>query len=406
MSGTVFTSETFSKSADFNSNTRIICRVCEKQFSQYTCPRCNIRYCSLHCYKSHSVRCTESFMRENVMDELLQVQPNEESKSKMLDILKRFHEEEEEEVDSLDKEDSDSSFSEEIIQKILSGGQISLDDLSIEEKKNFQRAVASGELSRLIEPWDPWWLKPCAKFLSLSSDGTQLVRPVIENDPDGDRWHDIPQGPESPLPPVTKLTAASPSPLLSVHLVDIIYSYCFTIRLYNGDWRADPLESSTVLLSVSSVLGQNRQPQTVSEALLHCLEQTCSPSYKDMGGWQLGLRVMDDVIHLLHLGGDALVCLLCDMRDLVEMGERELKSEKMDRSRRAEVRSKLKSAERKVYFVMCWVHEQPDGAWCSLAAIVNTEKASAVEYAGSRTSDARFQEKVETKAKPLIKEVQ
>lgn len=34
-------------------------------------------------------------MRENVMEELQQMQPNEESKSKMLDILKRFHEEEE-----------------------------------------------------------------------------------------------------------------------------------------------------------------------------------------------------------------------------------------------------------------------------------------------------------------------
>ncbi|KAL0372919.1 UNVERIFIED_CONTAM: hypothetical protein Scaly_0973500 [Sesamum calycinum] len=135
MPDTIVTSETSSKSSDFNSNSRIICRVCEKQFSQYTCPRCNTRYCSLHCYKSHSLRCTESFMRENVMEELQQLQPDEQSKSKMLDILKRFHEEEE--TDSLDEEESDSSLSEETIQKILSGGQISFDDLSVEEKETF-----------------------------------------------------------------------------------------------------------------------------------------------------------------------------------------------------------------------------------------------------------------------------
>ncbi|KAI3470759.1 hypothetical protein Pfo_027422 [Paulownia fortunei] len=411
MSKTVFTSGTSSKSADFNSNSRVICRVCEKQFSQYTCPRCNIRYCSLHCYKSHSLHCTESFMRENVIEELQQLQTDEENKSKMLDILKRFHEEEE--TDSFDEEELDTSLSEETIQKILSGDQISFNDLSPEEKKHFQRAVASGELSKLIEPWDPWWLKPSAKHISLSSNGTRLVQPIVkeelgasEIDVDSNKWHDIPPGPETPLPPVSKLTASGPSPLLAVHLVDIIYSYCFTLRLYNGDWKADPLESATVVLSVSFVLVQDGQPETVLEALLHSLEQTCSPAYRHMGGLQFGLRLMDDVIHLLYLGGDALICLLCDMQKLIQTAETELKSEKLHKSKRAELKSKLKSAERKIYFIMCWIHEQPSEAWSSLAAIVNTEKSSAMEYADSTRSAIRLGEKTERRGEPLIKEVQ
>jgi len=40
--------------------TRIICHVCQKQFSQYTCPRCNSRYCSLQCYKV--CKCTSSYL--------------------------------------------------------------------------------------------------------------------------------------------------------------------------------------------------------------------------------------------------------------------------------------------------------------------------------------------------------
>ncbi|KAL2233118.1 UNVERIFIED_CONTAM: hypothetical protein Sindi_1491800 [Sesamum indicum] len=395
MPDTVFTSETSSKSSDFNSNSRIICRVCEKQFSQYTCPRCNTRYCSLHCYKSHSLRCTESFMRENVMEELQQLQPDEQSKSKMLDILKRFHEEEE--TDSLDEE----------------GGQISFDDLSVEEKKRFQRAVATGELSKLIEPWDPWWFKPSAKNISLGSDGIQLVRPIeeeglgpsSENDVESDQWHEIPPGPDTPLLPVSKLTVSAPSPLLTVHLVDIIYSYCFTLRIYNGDPKSDPLESVMVVLSVSSVLGQGGQPETIAEALLHCLERTCSPTYRHMGGLQFGLRLVDDIIHLLYLGSAALVCLLCDMQKLIQAAEKELKSEKLYKSKRAELKSKLRSAERKVYFMMCWVYEQPSEAWSSLAAIVNTEKSSAMEFADSKRSTVRMEEKTERSGKPLIKEV-
>lgn len=265
----------------------------------------------------------------------------------------------------------------------------------------------------MIEPWDPWWLKPSAKNISLSPDGTQLIQGVLkeelgasENDAESDeKLHEIPPGPETPLLPVSKLITTPPSPLLTFHLIDIIYSYCFTLRLYNGDWRADPLESATLLLSVSSVLCQSGQPETVLEALLHCLEQTCSPAYKHMGGLQFGLRLMDDVVHLLSLGGNALACLLCDMQKIIQTGERELKSEKLHKSKRVELKSKLKSAERKIYFIMCWVHEQPPEVWTSLAAVVNMEKSSAMEYANTKGTAMRTEEKTE-RGKPLIEEVE
>jgi len=41
-------------------------------------------------------------MKENVVQELQQMQPNEQTKQKMLDILKRFHAEEE--MDSTDED--------------------------------------------------------------------------------------------------------------------------------------------------------------------------------------------------------------------------------------------------------------------------------------------------------------
>ncbi|PQQ10599.1 zinc finger HIT domain-containing protein 2 [Prunus yedoensis var. nudiflora] len=180
-----------------------------------------------------------------------------------------------------------------------------------------------------------------------------------EDDLESNQADEIPPGPDTPLPPVSKLSSTKPSPTLAVHLVDIIYSYCFTLRLYNGDWLSDATGSAMVLLSVSSVLGQGGQPETVLEALSYCLEQNCSPAFRQMGGLQFGLGLIDDVITLLTLGTPALLCLLCDLQRMVQAGERELKSEKPRKSRRAEIRSKLKLAERKIYFIMCWVHEQP-----------------------------------------------
>ncbi|OVA01486.1 SHQ1 protein [Macleaya cordata] len=398
--------------------SRIICRVCQKQFSQYTCPRCNSRYCSLQCYKTHSVRCTESFMRENVVAELRQMQPDDKEKQKMLDILKRFHSEEED-MESMDEEDDDDvaslGLSESHLVSSLSGNEVSLDDLSPEEIKQFKRAVASGELSKLIKPWEPWWFKHSARTISFSREGTQLVQPVNHQDTtlppqdtlEDDHSSEIPPGPESALPPINKLSSTNPSPLLSVHLIDIIYSYCFTLRLYNGDWKSDAFDAAMVVLSLSSVLGEGGQPETVSEALSHCLEQTCSPVYRHTGGLQFGLALFDDVITLLNLGRNALVCALCDLQRLVQACGRELKSENARKLKRGEIKSKLRLADRKVYFLMCWVHEQPDEAWSSLAAIVGVEKGSIAEmYNGGRNKPMQINGNRECKDKVLIEEVQ
>ncbi|XP_028758571.1 zinc finger HIT domain-containing protein 2-like isoform X1 [Neltuma alba] len=383
--------------------SRIICHVCQKQFSQYTCPRCNSRYCSLQCYKSHSLRCTESFMQENVVQELQQMQPDDETKRKMLDILKRYHSEEE--SDSMDEDCP--TLSEEIIEKVLSGGEVNFDDLSVEEKKRFQRAIASGELSKMLKPWDPWWFKLSARNISLSKEGAQLVQPLSEEKEDvlgSNECNDIPPGPEAPLPPVSSLSSREPSPLLTVHLVDILYSYCFTLRLYNGDWRSDALGSAMVALSVSSVLGQGVQPESVLEALSHCLEQVCSPAYRHMGGLQFGLNLIDDVISLLSLGSSALLCALSDMNRLIQSGEKELKSSKPRKQRRDEIRSNLKMAQRKIYFIMCWVHEQHEEAWSSLAVIVRAEKASVIEFEWSNSGEG-LKSKAKTKSKCLIEEI-
>ncbi|CAN6289012.1 unnamed protein product [Urochloa humidicola] len=395
-----------SSSSSSAETTRVICRVCQKQFAQYTCPRCNSRYCSLPCYKGHSLQCTESFMRENVMDELKQMQPEDESKKKMLDILKRLHLEEEMESDGEDE----SVLSEELIQKVMSGEEIKLEDLSDDEIKGFRQALASGQLSKMIEPWTPWWKKPSARSISLSPDGSQLIRQVSEEDTsisdpmidEETSINEIPEGPESPLPSLKQLTRVEPSPLLAVHLVDILYSYCFTLRLYNGDWHSDPLGASTVALSMSKVMGEDAKPETVPEALTACIEETCSPAYRHTGGFRLAIGLVDDIITILSLGHNALVCALSDFHRLIEAGRSMLKVEKMGKTQSAQSSSKLRGAARKLFFMTCWVHEQPDEAWPPLARIVEVQKASLEEL---DTENHKANRKSKQQSKVLIEEL-
>lgn len=50
------------------------------------------------------------------------------------------------------------------------------------------------------------------------------------------------------------LTKARPSPLLQLHLLDLLYSYCYVLRLYNGDYTSDPAGAADMLFSLSAVL--------------------------------------------------------------------------------------------------------------------------------------------------------
>ncbi|GAB4834930.1 hypothetical protein Ancab_033196 [Ancistrocladus abbreviatus] len=72
-----------------------------------------------------------------------------------------------------------------------------------------QKAVASGELSKMIEPWDPWRLKPSAQTISFGQDRVRLVQPLIkqkpsrspEDDSGSNLINEIPPGPETLLSP-------------------------------------------------------------------------------------------------------------------------------------------------------------------------------------------------------------
>ncbi|XP_032409998.1 zinc finger HIT domain-containing protein 2 [Xiphophorus hellerii] len=80
------------KISEDESNARIsraVCMLCERKPSNYTCPRCNLQYCGLSCYRSpdHSA-CSEEFYKESVLQELKDMGKTEaEGKRKMQEIL-------------------------------------------------------------------------------------------------------------------------------------------------------------------------------------------------------------------------------------------------------------------------------------------------------------------------------
>ncbi|CAL8254076.1 unnamed protein product [Lota lota] len=72
-----------------NTNKGTVCGLCKSKPSCYTCPRCNVPYCCLVCYRSPDhVLCSEEFYKQSVLQELKDMGESAAgSRRKMQDIL-------------------------------------------------------------------------------------------------------------------------------------------------------------------------------------------------------------------------------------------------------------------------------------------------------------------------------
>jgi hypothetical protein len=75
-------------------------RRCARQYARYTCPRCNLAYCALACYKQHSESCTSQFHKEHAAGELQGVRAEDGDKRAMQEILRRVAEQQREDEEA------------------------------------------------------------------------------------------------------------------------------------------------------------------------------------------------------------------------------------------------------------------------------------------------------------------
>ncbi|XP_014248871.1 zinc finger HIT domain-containing protein 2 [Cimex lectularius] len=212
------------------------CGICNKNDYKYVCPRCNILYCSVPCYKAQMhLDCSESFYKESIEAMLKAEGKNSESRRKMEEILRRVNEQEYDTDDSDDIEDMSSR---------LEG--VNLDDaqsiwekLTDEERKEFMELVRTGDATALIPEWEPWWSEkhPIPKVRDLedvSHNNYKNNCPKLRN-----------------VPNLSLVTKVEPSPLVYFNLVNTIAGYTLMMRYYNGSFENLTLEAVTVFVNVT-----------------------------------------------------------------------------------------------------------------------------------------------------------
>ncbi|KZT07481.1 uncharacterized protein LAESUDRAFT_724932 [Laetiporus sulphureus 93-53] len=224
----------------------IPCAICRRQFSKYTCPGCNVPYCSLTCFRSEAhAECSESFYRKEIESDVRSApSKTAEERQKMMELLKHFEE------DSMDdsvlgalqgEEDEDGGT--DLAERV---GGLDLDSASYdelwaaltpEERGKFSKALSdpNSELAKQLltseelkqELIEPWWESPSDAELNESKP-TAASRNLQKR-----KYGKLPDIIE--VPPSIISTSQSPGkvPLLLYNLCAICITYAYLNRYFS-----------------------------------------------------------------------------------------------------------------------------------------------------------------------------
>ncbi|KAI4454624.1 zinc finger hit domain containing protein 2 protein fon -related [Holotrichia oblita] len=272
-----------------------ICKLCDNALGKYTCPKCNVLYCSLDCYQSEThLQCSEQFYKDCVMNNL-PPDVDTESKAKMLEVLKRMHEESKADEDEDDKLDSDD----EDIDQYLDLGE-RLAGIDLDDSKR------SEDVTKLIKRWEPWWSYRCTnKVLDIAEfDKIKKNCPKIRSD----------------IMNFDDISKKRPADVTQYNLINILASYVFTLRYFNGEYLDFIREAVASISKISLNLNKNLNFNSFEEAV-ESVELQCSILswiYPDVENMKL---MKEDIFQIMQGPHSTekkfyILCCLSDLSDL------------------------------------------------------------------------------------------
>ncbi|XP_068201387.1 zinc finger HIT domain-containing protein 2 [Palaemon carinicauda] len=268
------------------------CNFCAND-GKYSCPRCNAQYCSSACYKNEGhAQCSESFYKEQVKAELEGNRLPKESRKKMEEILKRVESGGIPVSDDNEVLDSDDDEDEVDLTERMAG--VDLNDtnhvwklLSDAEREEFQDLVNSGNFENLIPTFEPWWEQevPLVQEVKDSKNSTPEYHsncpPVIE------------------VPMLSELSKIPPSPCIPFNILNVLTSYAWMVRLFNGDHEESSLDATEALLTLSTVLSANANFEEAAIAVESPRMEAQHHSWL-MESEEFGIAVKNDVKKILQ----------------------------------------------------------------------------------------------------------
>ncbi|GLV38288.1 uncharacterized protein CBL_12937 [Carabus blaptoides fortunei] len=292
------------------------CKICTNALAKYTCPRCNILYCSLTCYQSiKHVQCTEQFYHESVMTELRTQDKDPAMKQKMLDILNKVHasDHNEPDIDSDDDEET-PDLAERLANVDLNDVKTIWSLLTADEKQEFESLVRSGDVTKLVPLWIPWWeqhvKKPLVQELhtNLEPDYIKSCPKVMEN-----------------IKLFQSLTKVKPSDCVKYNVVNTIAAYTCTVRYFNGDHFDFSNEAVYLLMCLSKNLHSSVNFESYSLAL-ESVHQLALVNEWMSTDTEVKSKIYKDIEHILQGPEYSISTAVCDSPFLLKAKVEEMDS--------------------------------------------------------------------------------
>ncbi|GFO25565.1 Zinc finger hit domain-containing protein 2 [Plakobranchus ocellatus] len=349
---------------DNDEENVLSCKMCFKAVAKYTCPRCNMSYCSLPCYQSekHS-GCSEAFYKDCVVDELSQMTPGSEDKQKVLEMLAK-------DLKDRTEEDPGESSEDDLADRVE---DLDLDDdigvvwgrLKPKEKEEFARMLQDGRLAHIIELWTPWWNCEENKKLVLENGETK-------------KKQSLQQMPDilTDIPDINHLLKNNrPSAECKFNLINVLFAYAFVSRLHNGCHLECPMDSAQDVLESCFVLRDQNRCGSAGEAIQKALDDVCTKGNRtDGSSHSFNLKILEDVQQLVCGPGKekSLTFISVALSDLITLFQstlriikKELKDRRQNGSDESDLiimRSSAFKAQKKLEFLLSWSQRYGIGA--------------------------------------------
>ncbi|CAL1545840.1 unnamed protein product [Lymnaea stagnalis] len=327
--------------------TSLLCKMCLVAKAKYTCPRCNLLYCSVSCYQSEKhVGCSEAFYKDWVVEELKEMTQKPEDRHKVLDMLNKDLEERAQE-DSNEESDDD-------LASRLTGLDLDQDistvwgRLTHKEKEDFAKMLQDGRLAKLIEIWTPWWrLKTNNKLVTDPKSNEEEMPNIIADIPDVNML----------------LKNKQPSSDVRFDLINILFAYSFVTRIHNGCHFECPMDSTQDLFESCTVLQDQLTCSSTGEAIQKGLDCLYKKNKSENSSHEFYLTLLEDVkmlvsgpgtVHSLTFMSSALSDLILLLKTSMTVVKKELKSQEASEDLNS-FKSKLFKSEKKLTFLLSWL---------------------------------------------------
>ncbi|XP_031638610.1 zinc finger HIT domain-containing protein 2-like [Contarinia nasturtii] len=248
-----------------------LCQICSKGTQKYNCPRCNLSYCSVECYKSPShLKCSEEFYKECVLEEMSAESKmkkatgrssGDEDVKKMYEMLKRVESQQQDESDfehsdddePLDSDDDEDSADAGDLSKRLEG--IDLNDadaiwskLTESERQEFNQIVQSEDVTSLLPTFNAWWENKIKRKLvtELNGDENDEVETIVDH----------PQIVES-IVDFARISTKTPASCVLNNLINVLAAYASMVRYFYGEYNSNKIEAVNYLVAVCANLRTN-----------------------------------------------------------------------------------------------------------------------------------------------------